>query len=425
MRLSGNESRRYDDREPYGGMRECDDRGGSRDGGPRGGHGGQGGGMQQRERDRGYDCVSGSGVPRHEYYGSGGSGGGGRGYDCGSGGQGRNDNGGGGYDDGWQQGHVEAWRHNTYTHDGRGGGSANGRRHGDPGYEYRGSGGGVSFSMETQGPARVGFRMGGSSMEHPDAERERERRRRQAEEEERAAAHREQSAPEPARGERGRTQGDVWTGSVPQGASDDAVRVQRERIGELLARAKTTGQGLFGLLDDDLLGQVWHFVEEDEWTYKGVLSAIKEQPRLWMTLDDLATTTLGALRQCAGRTMQTHSVGRLVRRAATYGWLPRLARDIDEEVGAQRYVEILDEFRGIVRRRDMGDVSKRADKVMNQFDSILRPGMAARFSRAAPAIALLREAVERGWKLKLARDVAAMAGTAVDSDSDDDLPNMS
>ena len=237
--------------------------------------------------------------------------------------------------------------------------------------------------------------------------------------------HREQSAPEPARGERGRTQGDVWTGSVPQGASDDAVRVQRERIGELLARAKTTGQGLFGLLDDDLLGQVWHFVEEDEWTYKGVLSAIKEQPRLWMTLDDLATTTLGALRRCAGRTMQTHSVGRLVRRAATYGWLPRLARDIDEEVGAQRYVEILDEFRGIVRRRDMGDVSKRADKVMNQFDSILRPGMAARFSRAAPAIALLREAVERGWKLKLARDVAAMAGTAVDSDSDDDLPNMS
>ena len=237
--------------------------------------------------------------------------------------------------------------------------------------------------------------------------------------------HREQSAPEPARGERGRTQGDVWTGPVPQGASDDAVMVQRERIRGLTLRASAAGQGLFGLLDDNLMTRVWHFVEEDEWTYKGVLRAVKEQPRLWMTLDDLATTTLGALRQCAGRTMQTHSVGRLVRRAATYGWLPRLARDIDEEVGAQRYVEILDEFRMIVRRRDMGDVSKRADKVMNQFDSILRPGMAARFSRAAPAIALLREAVERGWKLKLARDVAAMAGTAVESDSDDDLPNMS
>lgn len=308
-------------------------------------------------------------------------------------------------DDQWQKDYDEEWRHSMYTHDGRGGG--------------------VSFSMETQGPARVGFRVGGSSMEHPDAERERGRRRRQAEEEERAAAaHREQSAPGPARGERGQTQGDVWTGPIPQGASDDAVRVQRERIGELLARAKTTGQGLFGLLNDDLMGQVWHFVEEDEWTYKGVLSAVKEQPRLWMTLDDQATTTLGALRKCAGRTMQTHSVGRLVRRAATYGWLPRLARDIDEEVGAQRYAEILDEFRMIVRRRDMGDVSKRADKVMNQFDSILRPGM-ARFTRAAPAIALLREAVERGWKLKLARDVAAMAGTAVDSDDDDDLPNMS
>ena len=79
----------------------------------------------------------------------------------------------------------------------------------------------------------------------------------------------------------------------------------------------------------------------------------------------------------------------------------------------------------MVRRGDIGMVGKRADRVMNQFDSILRPGMAARFSRAASAIALLREAVERGWKLKLARDVAAMAGTAVDSDSDDDLPNMS
>ena len=385
MRWSDNESRRYDDREPCGGMRARDDRGDSRDGGPRGGYGGQSGGMKQRERDR-------DDQRRHD-------------------GQ-------------WQQDYDEEWRHSMYTHDGRGGGS--GRRHGDPRYEYRGNGGGVSFSMETQGPARVGFRVGGSSMEHPDAERERGRRRRQAEEEERAAAaHREQSAPGPARRERGQTQGDVWTGPIPQGASDDAVRVQRERIGELLARAKTTGQGLFGLLNDDLMGQVWHFVEEDEWTYKGVLSAVKEQPRLWMTLDDLATTTLGALRKCAGRTMQTHSVGRLVRRAATYGWLPRLARDIDEEVGAQRYVEILDEFRMIVRRRDIGDVSKRADKVMNHFDSILRPGMAARFSRAAPAIALLREAVERGWKLKLARDVAAMAGTAVDSDDDDDLPNMS
>ena len=79
----------------------------------------------------------------------------------------------------------------------------------------------------------------------------------------------------------------------------------------------------------------------------------------------------------------------------------------------------------MVRHGDIGTVGKRADKVMNQFNSILRPEMEARFGRAAPAIALLREAVERGWKLKLARDVAAMAGTAVESDSDDDLPNMS
>ena len=55
----------------------------------------------------------------------------------------------------------------------------------------------------------------------------------------------------------------------------------------------------------------------------------------------------------------------------------------------------------MVRRGDIGTVGKRADRVMNQFDSILRPGMAARFPRAASAIALLREAVERGWKLKL------------------------
>ena len=115
---------------------------------------------------------------------------------------------------------------------------------------------------------------------------------------------------------------------------------------------------------------------------------------------------------------------RFVRRAATYGWLPRLARDVDEQ-DEQDYAELSDKFKTMVRHGDIGTVGKRADKVMNQFDSILRPGMARRFSRAAPAIALLREAVERGWKLKLARDVAAMAGTAVESDSDDDLPNMS
>ena len=72
----------------------------------------------------------------------------------------------------------------------------------------------MSFSMETQGPARIGFQMGGSSMEHPDAERERERRRRQAGEEERAAAHREQSAPEPARGERGQVEGEEAADAV-------------------------------------------------------------------------------------------------------------------------------------------------------------------------------------------------------------------
>ena len=124
----------YDDQWQRGGKRDRDGNSGRE---PRCQYGGQGGGMQQRERDRGYDHVSGSGsgVPRHEYYGNGGSGGGGRGYDC-------------GYDGGWQQDHDEEWRHNIYTHDGRGGGS--GRRHGDLGYEYRGNGGGVSFSTANQ-----------------------------------------------------------------------------------------------------------------------------------------------------------------------------------------------------------------------------------------------------------------------------------
>ena len=53
--------------------------------------------------------------------------------------------------------------------------------------------------METQGPARVGFRLGGSSTEHPDAERERKRRRRQAEEGERAAAEKAAAAAKAAK----------------------------------------------------------------------------------------------------------------------------------------------------------------------------------------------------------------------------------
>ena len=211
----------------------------------------------------------------------------------------------------------------------------------------------------------------------------------------------------------------MWTGPVPQGASDDAVEVQRERIRGLTLRASAAGQGLFGLLDDNLMTKVWGYVEMDVWTYAGVLAVVKERPRWWVTLAE-TSTTLGALKRCGHSTMREHPVGKLVVRAATYGWLPRLARDVDE----QDYAELSGKFKTMVRRGDIGTVGKRADKVMNQFNSILRPE-AARFSRAAPAIALLREAVERGWKLKLARDVAAMAGTAVESDSDDDMPDMS
>ena len=236
--------------------------------------------------------------------------------------------------------------------------------------------------------------------------------------------HREQSAPEPARGERGRAQGDVWTGPVPQGASDDAVVVQRERIRGLIFRASAANQGLFGKLDDNLMTKVWGYVEMDVWTYAGVLAVVKKRPRWWMTLAE-TNTTLDALKRCGHRTMQEHPVGKLVIRAATYGWLPRLARDVDEQDEQDQYAELSDKFKTMVRRGDIGTVGKRADKVMNQFDSILRPGMAARFSRAAPAIALLRKAVERGWTLKLARDVAEMVGTAVDSDSDDGMPDLS
>ena len=415
MRLSGNESRRYDDREPYGGMRERDDRGDSRDGEPRGGYGGQGGGMQQRERERDrerrhddqWQCDGRRGRDMRDGGWHGGQGGGWR--DERSGGQGRNDNGGG-----MQQ------RERGYDH-GNGGG------YGVPRHECHGNGG-MSFTVETQGPARVGFQMGGSSMEHPDAERERERRmQRQAGEEERAAAHREQAAPEPARGERGQTQGDVWTGPVPQGASDDAVRAQRERIRGLIFRASAANQGLFGKLDDDLMTKVWGHVEMDVWTYAGVLAVVKKRPRWWVTLAE-TNTTLGALRRCGHHTLQDDPVGKLVKRAAKYGWLPRLARDVDEQDEQDeqaQYAELSGKFKTMVSHGDIGTVGKRADKVVNLFDSILRPGMARRFPRAAPAIALLKEAVERGWKLKLARDVAAMIGTAADNDSDDGMPDMS
>ena len=39
-----------------------------------------------------------------------------------------------------------------------------------------------------------------------------------------------------------------------------------------------------------------------------------------------------------------------------------------------KYVELLDKFKMMVRRGDIGMVGKRADRVMNLFDSILMPG---------------------------------------------------
>ena len=120
----------------------------------------------------------------------------------------------------------------------------------------------------------------------------------------------------------------------------------------------------------------------------------------------------------------TRRVGKLVKRAAAYGWLQRLARDIDEDIAQQEYVELLNKFKMMVRRGDIGTVGKRADRVMNLFDSILRPGAAARFPWAASAMVLLREAVEWGWKPKLARDVAAMVDDSSDDSSDGEGQRM-
>ena len=109
----------------------------------------------------------------------------------------------------------------------------------------------------------------------------------------------------------------MWTGPVPQGASDDAVRVQRERIRGLIFGASAASQGLFGKLEENLMTKVWGYVEMDVWTYAGVLAVVKERPRWWMTLAE-TNTTLSALRLCGNRTMQGHPVGKLVVRAATY-----------------------------------------------------------------------------------------------------------
>ena len=63
----------------------------------------------------------------------------------------------------------------------RGSGRGSGSRHDDPWHGHRGnggSGGGVNFTVETQGPARIGFSAGSSSTEQPDADREERERER-------------------------------------------------------------------------------------------------------------------------------------------------------------------------------------------------------------------------------------------------------
>ena len=61
------------------------------------------------------------------------------------------------------------------------------------------------------------------------------------------------------------------------------------------------------------------------------------------------------------------------------------------------------------------------------LEANLKLGRGLKYPRAVPAILLLREAVNKGWKEMLAKDVAAAEQArrdAPDDSDDDDLPDM-
>jgi hypothetical protein len=201
--------------------------------------------------------------------------------------------------------------------------------------------------------------------------------------------------------------------------------------------AQSLGKSVLKHLPIELLKLIWTFVKDEEsWP---TLEALRKQVEaaaapsdqlLGMNLSTNNWTNLplfGRLLSNMSTEVPAIKLRELLERAEKKGWLEDLA---DQIAACQliKYREFRATFLPLMARGDFGNVSPKTDKVLQMFTANLKLGQGLKYPRAVPAILLLREAVNKGWKEMLAKDVAAAEQArrdAPDDDDDDDLPDMS
>jgi hypothetical protein len=201
--------------------------------------------------------------------------------------------------------------------------------------------------------------------------------------------------------------------------------------------AKEHGTSVLARLHMDELKHIWSFVKPVEsWpSLEGVRKQIEAaaEPSDQLLGLNLSITDSGN-RMVFNRLLSNMStevpaikVRELLERAEKKGWLHELA---DQIAACQliKYRELRAKFLPLMARGDFGNVSPITKNVLRMFTANLQLGVGLRYPRAVPAILLLGEANKKGWKEKLAQDVAAAEQArrdAPDDDDDDDLPDMS
>jgi hypothetical protein len=201
--------------------------------------------------------------------------------------------------------------------------------------------------------------------------------------------------------------------------------------------AQSLGKSVLKLLPIELLKLIWTFVKDEEFwpNLEGVRKQIEAaaEPSDQLLGMNLSTNPLknhSWIRRLLSN-MSTEvpaiKLRELLERAEKKGWLEDLAYKI-AACQLIKYRELRAAFLPLMARGDFGNVSPKTDKVLQMFTANLKLGQGLKYPRAVPAILLLREAVNKGWKDMLAKDVAAAEQArrdAPDDDDDDDLPDMS
>jgi len=200
--------------------------------------------------------------------------------------------------------------------------------------------------------------------------------------------------------------------------------------------AQSLGKSVLKHLPIELLKLIWTFVKDEEsWP---TLEALRKQVEAAAAPSDqllgmnLSTndwdnlSLFGRLLSNMSTEVPAIKLRELLERAKKKGWLEDLA---DQIAWSQllKYRELRAAFLPLMARGDFGNVSPKTDKVLQMFTANLKLGQGLKYPRAVPAILLLREAVNKGWNEKLAKDVAAAEQArrdAPDDSDDDDLPDM-